>query len=286
MYAQRQMAQAAADASAEAGIMSVYDGTNGTSAFPFGTGATPVASSVCTLADSRTPCVYARDNGFGGTVADTVTLSYPATVSGVSLSAATVPAFTVTVQRTLKTGLMRFLGVSTSSVTTKATAGIVGAVSSNCIYVLDPAAQNSFSASNGASIAVNGCGIVVDSTNATAMSITGGVNMTAATIQVTGGMSITGGSTVAASAIQAGGTVALSGGSSVTPVPTPGTVAPIADPFADVPAPAVGACDFNNTAPGMGLGRSTRVRIAEVSTSAIVRRLHSIPAYTSSRAAG
>ena len=40
MYAQRQMAQAAADAAAQAGIMSIFNGTNATSAYPFGTGTT------------------------------------------------------------------------------------------------------------------------------------------------------------------------------------------------------------------------------------------------------
>jgi len=59
MYAQRQMAQAAADAAAQAGIMSIYDGTNVSSAYAFGTGGIPIASSICAVADGRTPCVYA-----------------------------------------------------------------------------------------------------------------------------------------------------------------------------------------------------------------------------------
>ncbi len=86
IYAQRQMAQAAADAAVQAGMMSILDGTNSTSANPFGTGTPPIASSVCTTADLRTPCVYARYNGFGGTAADTVTLSFPASVSGVTFT--------------------------------------------------------------------------------------------------------------------------------------------------------------------------------------------------------
>ena len=153
MYAHRQMAQAAADAAAQAGIMSIFDGTNGTSAHPFGTGTPPIASSVCTTADARTPCVYARNNGFGGTSADTVTLSFPATVSGVTLSSATVPAFAVTVQRSLKTGLIRFIGAgATVTITAKATAGLVGAVSPDCVYALDPSAPNAFQATNGATV--------------------------------------------------------------------------------------------------------------------------------------
>ena len=166
MYAHRQMAQAAADAAAQAGIMNILDGTNATSGHPFGTGTPPIASSVCTTTDARTPCIYARDNGFGGTSSDTVTLSFPATVSGVALSSVSVPAFAVTVQRTLKTGLIRFIGAgATSTITAKATAGLVGTVSPNCVYALDPSAQNAFQATNGATVALNGCAIAVNSSN-------------------------------------------------------------------------------------------------------------------------
>ena len=152
MYAHRQMAQAAADAAAQAGIMSIFDGTNATSAHPFGTGTPPIASSACTTTDARTPCVYARDNGFGGTTADTVTLSFPATVSGVTLSSVSVPAFAVTVQRTLKTGLIRFVGAAGHCPPSRPRPrpGLVGAVSPDCVYALDPSAQNAFQATNGA----------------------------------------------------------------------------------------------------------------------------------------
>jgi hypothetical protein len=233
MYAHRQMAQAAADAAAQAGILNILDGTNVTSAHPFGTGTPPIASSTCTTADGRTPCVYARNNGFGGTAADTVTLSFPATVPGVTLSSASVPALAVTVQRTLKTGLIRFVGAgATVTITAKGTAALVGAVSPNCIYALDPSAQNAFKATNGATVALNGCGIAVNSTDNVAMTVSGASTVTASAITVAGGVSI-------------------SGGGSTTPAPTTGA-APVADPFASLPAPAVGACNFTNYSPGWG----------------------------------
>jgi Flp pilus assembly protein TadG len=224
MYAQRQMAQAAADAAAQAGIMSIYDGTNSTSAYPFGTGSTPIASSVCTTTDLRTPCVYARLNGFGGTAADTVTLSYPTTVSGVTLSSATVPAFAVTVQRTLQTGLIRFLpgGPATSSITAKATAGLVGTVSPDCIYVLNPSAANAFQASGGVSVTASGCAISVNSNNSSAVSVTGGASVSATAIDVVGGVSVNNGGTT-------------------TPTPVTG-VTPVADPFVSLPALTPGTC--------------------------------------------
>jgi Flp pilus assembly protein TadG len=233
MYAHRQMAQAAADAAAQAGIMSIFDGTNATSGHPFGTGTPPIASSVCTTADARTPCVYARDNGFGGTSSDTVTLSFPATVSGVALSSGNVPAFAVTVQRTLKTGLIRFIGAgATSTITAKATAGLVGTVSPDCVYALDPSAQNAFQATNGATVALSGCAIAVNSTNSDALTVNGGSTVTASAITIAGGDSIT-------------------NGGSTTPAPVTGAGS-VADPLASLPSPAVGACDHTNYSPGYG----------------------------------
>jgi Flp pilus assembly protein TadG len=233
MYAHRQMAQAAADAAAQAGIMSIFDGTNATAPHPFGTGTPPIASSACTKTDLRTPCVYARDNGFGGTTSDTVTLSFPATVSGVTLSAASVPAFAVTVQRTLKTGLIRFVGgPATTTITAKATAGLVGVVSPNCVYVLDPSAQNAFQATNGSTVALSGCALTINSTNSDAATVNGGSTVTATAISITGGASITNGGTM-------------------TPAPTTG-VAATADPFALVASPAVGACAYTSYSKGSG----------------------------------
>ncbi len=223
MYAQWQMAQAAADAAAQAGAMSIFDGTNVTSAFPFGTGTAPAAYT-CATADGRTPCVYARDNGFGATASDTVTLSYPASVSGVSLSAATVPAITVTVQRTLQNGLIRMVGGGpTSTIHAKATAALVGSVSSNCVYALDPSAQDAFLANNGSSITINGCGIAVDSANSNeALNISGGAHVSATTITAVGA-------------------VAVNNGGVSTPYPVAGS-ASVPDPFSSLPEPTPGAC--------------------------------------------
>jgi len=232
MYAQRQMAQAAADAAAQAGIMSILRGTNATSANPFGTGSPPIASSVCTPADARTPCVYARYNGFGGTNADTVTLSFPTTVAGVTLSSATVPAFAVTVQRTLQTGLIRFIGPSTSSVTAKATAGLIDGVSPYCIYALDPSGQNAFQATGSAAVTVTGCAIAVNSDNADAATVSGTSSVTASAVNIVGGYS----------------TGCSSGCGTITPTPVTGASSPparaVPDPFSSLPTPAFssGSC--------------------------------------------
>ncbi len=63
LYSQRQMAQAAADSAAIAGIMSIFHGTNTSGTAAFSTG----SSFTCTTTDAKTPCVYAAKNGFGTT---------------------------------------------------------------------------------------------------------------------------------------------------------------------------------------------------------------------------
>ena len=233
MYAQRQMAQAAADAAAQAGIMSILRGTNITGTHPFGTGSSPVPYT-CTTMDGITPCVYARDNGFGGTTADTVILSYPATVSGVTLSSATVPGFAVSVQRTLQTGLIRFVGgPATSSITAKATAGIIGTSSQYCLIALSSSPANSasppaipyaFAATSGASVNANGCGIAVNSSYS---------------VNPNNGLQVES-STVSASVIDVIAP-AYKTASTVSPSPTIITT-PVADPLASLPVPTINAC--------------------------------------------
>src|SRR3989337_78726 len=66
LYLQRQMAQAAADAAAQAAMMSIFNGTNSSGSAPFPTPAssTPVNSFPCTDYPGSTPCQYALKNGF------------------------------------------------------------------------------------------------------------------------------------------------------------------------------------------------------------------------------
>jgi len=230
LYAHRQMAQAAADAAAEAAIMSVMRGTNSTSTHPFSTAASFTCAVAPAALDLRTPCVYAQYNGFG-TSTDTVVVSFPSTVSGVTLSGAATPAVAVSVQRSLTAGLIRFAGVSTYTVIAKATAGILASVPGTCLYVLDPSAANAFTASNGASVTMN-CGIAINDSNADAATISGGA-------------------TVSATAISIAGNYAVNNGGTVSPAPTTGTQT-VVDPFASVAGPTAGACGYTNYSPGYG----------------------------------
>jgi hypothetical protein len=91
----------------------------------------------------------------------------------------------------------------------------------NCVYVLDPAVSGAFSASGGA-IAQMSCGVMVDSTHPSALSLAGGAILNAASVTVAGGVSTSGGATIS---------------------PAPSTHATVeADPLAYLAAPAVGAC--------------------------------------------
>jgi hypothetical protein len=229
LYAHRQMAQAAADAAAQAAMMSILRGTNSTSTHPFSTAAAFTCTVPPATLDLRTPCVYAQYNGFG-TSTDTVIVSFPGTVSGVTLSAASpTPAVAVSVQRVVAAGLIRFAGISTYTVIAKATSGIVGSGSTNCLYVLDPSVKDALTVSGGSTTLSMNCGVALDSTNAEAAKVSGGATVTASSF------------TVPTAASQ----VNISGGSTVTPTPTVGSTV-VADPFASLPAPAYSGCDYNN----------------------------------------
>ena len=138
LYTQRQFAQAAADAAAQAGMMSIFDGTNtitgNAAAFTAGTAFT------CTTTDKRTPCVFASDNGFGGSSTDTVAVTFPADTAfpGVAFSSDPVNLITVSVSRQVNTTLMRLLGPTVTTVTATATAAIVSVVAPTPILVTHP----------------------------------------------------------------------------------------------------------------------------------------------------
>lgn len=176
MYASRQMAQSAADAAAQAGIMSIFDGTNTASSNP-GAFSTDGAFT-CGATDSRTPCAYANLNGFGGT-GDTVTVDFPSDsiVPGVKFSGSDpTNLIRVTVQRTVKTTLMGMLGQTASTISATAMAGIVDVLAPVPIIVTHPTLAGSFSA-NGTPV-VQICGgpsrsIQVNSGNSGAVAYAG-----------------------------------------------------------------------------------------------------------------
>src|SRR5437867_3919928 len=144
LYSHRQMAQVAADSAAQAAIMSVFDHTNvddGTCNNAFGSS----AFSCTANSDCRTPCRFARYNGFG-VGADDVFVEFPAKVDGVSILSKVdnPPVVRVTVTRAVQTWLTRMVGAAaTSNVRVQATAAIVGDTAPVPLIVLHPYLQSS-----------------------------------------------------------------------------------------------------------------------------------------------
>ena len=148
LYSQRQMAQTAADAAAISGMMSVFDGTNGAGTAGFT--ATEGTSFTCTSQPNSTPCQYASKDGFALS-SDTVTVSFPAdsAAPGVSFSSDATHLIQVTVQRSVKTTLLRFLGPTATTVQANAMAAIVSVVAPVPILITDPTNPNSLSSNGG-----------------------------------------------------------------------------------------------------------------------------------------
>jgi hypothetical protein len=236
LYAQRQMAQAAADAAAQAAMMSIFDGTNTATTNPakFSTGATfPCGSS-----DAKTPCAYANKNGFDASKGDTVSVAFPGSAGApnVILSGSDpVNVVQVTVTRSVKTTLLRlvrFVAPSATNVTAKATAAIVAVVSPTPIVVTDPTNSNSLSMNGTTGITITGGptrSIQVNSSSSQAFTGGGTIDLSRAGPNGTGAdFGVYGGSTTNPGSVSLGTT-----GNYVSPA------SPVLDPLAGVAAPSV-----------------------------------------------
>jgi Flp pilus assembly protein TadG len=181
LYAERQMAQAAADAGAQAGIRSIYSGSNasGNTGY-FSTS----ASATCSASDARIPCYYAQTmNGFNSS-SDTVSYDFPsaATVGVSSSTISTNPNFPVyllrvTVQRQVPTTLFKFITSSNPTVMASATGAIVSVTSPVPILVTHPTLSGALNL-GGSGQKITICGgptrsIQVNSSSATAMTWNG-----------------------------------------------------------------------------------------------------------------
>jgi Flp pilus assembly protein TadG len=135
LYAQRQMAQAAADAAATAALHAMYSRTNtATYNNDFGS-----ATFTCAAGSNLTPCYQARLNGFDAANGDVIEVSFPGSVPGVTLTPGFNPAaVTVLVTRTVDTTLMGILGPAASNVAARATGAMLEEISPVPILVLHP----------------------------------------------------------------------------------------------------------------------------------------------------
>lgn len=164
-------------------------------------------------------------NGFtDGVNGVAVTVKQPP-VSGYYAGSATAVEAIIT--QNAGTFFMRLLGFSSISVSARSVAQETS--SSTCVYVLDPSSEDAFSVTNGVGVNVS-CGLAVDSASSTALTASGGAQLTASSISVAGNYS-------------------MSNGSKVSPLPAIHAV-PLSDPLSYVAAPSVGACAQNNYSVG------------------------------------
>jgi len=163
----------------------------------------------------------AATNGYtDGTASVTVAINNPPSTGPNAANSAYVEAI---VTKPEPTYFLRVLGVSTISVSARAVA--YEGNGPNCIYVLNPTASGAFSANGNVTVASR-CGLLVDSSSSSGLSIVGNVSITAPTIGVVGGYS-------------------AGGSSTLTPTPKTGVIA-ASDPLAYVAAPTVGSCAHTN----------------------------------------
>ena len=253
MYAHQQMAQVAADAAAQAGILSIFNGTNvGTNAF----GST---SFTCTTTSALTPCVHARKDGFGGGANDTVSVDFPSAAT-IGLDPATlstsdpVTILRVTVVRNVKGGLIRLVGgPNTSPIRAVSAAAILAVESPTPIVVTHPTLPHSLSTNGTTTIII--CGgpsksIQVNSNDPDAysspkagglidLSHAGTADNGTCTTGTGADFGVLGGDTT-----NPGGSVSLG---STGHYLSPSSI--VEDPFKNVPAPAVPPLSLTNSGP-------------------------------------
>ncbi len=223
----KKRAQTAADAAAMAALLQFQSTTYSSS---FTCGANGVVCQVPTSC-SPTPsnylhsgCLYAQLNGFSSAGNQNVTMEagvgVPPTAAGVQSSAYWV---TARVNQSVPQLFSAVLGNSTGLVSARATAALNPA--KDCIWVMDPSGSGALSMS-GTPDLNSGCGVYINSNNATALSGNGTPTLRASEIDIVGGYSF---------------------GGTLQPNPPSTGVAPMSDPLASLPAPSVPAgCDHNN----------------------------------------
>jgi hypothetical protein len=143
LYSNWQMAQAAADAGAQAGVMSVFYGTNASGTHGFSTS----ARFTCASSDPKTPCYYSQQlNGFNN-ASDTVAVDFP------NIGDAAVG---VNVSRSVGTTLMRFLGPSAATVTARGVAAVEDIPAAIPIIVTHPTLTGALSFNGNPTITITG----------------------------------------------------------------------------------------------------------------------------------
>jgi hypothetical protein len=222
-------AQAAADAAATAAV--TYANLHGSAC---GTDITCNSSYECpnpvgTINSAfQAGCIYAQSNGYSNGGSQTVRLiannNAPPYASGVDTSL----WIQANVSQTVTHPFLFWAGFRSGSVESQATAAITTTPSSSCIYVLDSSNKyGALSVTGAAILTAQGCGVYVNSSNSTAVSVTGSARLITSQTSIVGGYNCTW-STICN--------------------PTPTTGAPVVtDPLQGMTAPSVpNTCTHNN----------------------------------------
>jgi hypothetical protein len=126
---------------------------------------------------------------------------------------------------------MRFINRNSVTVSARAVASQIS--SGSCVFALDPSASDAIQTNNNASVTV-GCGVIDNSTSATALYATGSAGITATSISVAGNYS-------------------TDNNGHFSPTPKTGAI-PLGDPLSAIPAPTVGSCTYTNYPNPGGMG--------------------------------
>ena len=172
-------------------------------------------------------CLYAAANDFPARGRTSVTMSGGGGPSAPGVAGVAVRYWTTAVvAERLPQLFSRVLGNDVLVASARATAGAFISGENACLYVLDETAPGALTAHGATGINATGCDVYVNSSNAEALSVTGGATLQADSVQVVGGYDRVGGSVI-------------------SPEPVRRSFAE-PDPFAELPEPPVGACDEKN----------------------------------------
>jgi hypothetical protein len=201
LYSHKRRMQSAADAAALAGALEV---NRGRQAF-----ATAMAQR------------ESKRNGFENAVdGAAITVHYPP-ISGDHIG--NMRFVEVVVDHAAPTWFMSLFGWDSVDVKSRAVAG-AGANGKACVYVLDPTMNGAFQMNSSAKLNAT-CGIIVNSSDAEAVRGTAGASITATHVSITGGYQLS--------------------GATITPTPVTG-IPPAPDPLAYLTPPSKIGCDVVN----------------------------------------
>jgi hypothetical protein len=238
----REAAIAAADAACQAGAMDMLSISGGLT--PPAPGFTVGTASNCVSSSAATMCSYGAANGYNGSgltagvASNSLSWTFPATVSGVTAGGGTNSFLNVLISENIKTYFISLVtGSHYQQINVSTTCGIALVKEAAPMIVLHPTMSGAFTYSGGGALHIvggPGRGLQVNSSSLTAVAWTasGSINLSAGGPNQTGsGVAIVGGP---ATIPTNGSSVGFTGGTTGT---WQSNVLPVPDPFASVPAP-------------------------------------------------